>query len=340
MTDTAIARFLIKENFNETFIMLEDTGASLSLNNVINKWFLSIFIQGTSELYSNFIWDLFLLEGNIITFKAVYAVFIILEKHLKKLKSFEALNNAFNKIPLELKQRGKLAYYLIGKKFNFNMDHIKRYRKMLSSQVIKEILDLGMFKCHNKDDEEDKDKTKENEIICDLDWPQCIKDKKNLEIESDLIVFKELEEPYVIEDYIDYYDDYKNGIKIIEYKTNNMNFLNDDDIESKKIQFFKEQRFKDLLIERKKHYCDSNLKSIRSNFIKTITTKDSEIYEIKMKNTMKYINDKDKKENEQERDRRIDRIVTIISKGNQNSISFVKEKIEKNVLLDDDKINV
>ena len=193
MTDTAIARFLIKENFKETFKLLEDTGGSLSLNNVINKWFLSIFIQGISDEYSNFIWDLFLLEGNIITFKAVYAVFIILEKYLKKLKSFEALNNAFNKIPLELKQRGKLAYYLIGKKFNFNMELIKRYRKILSSQVIKEILDLGLFKCHDEDDEEDKDKTKENEIICDLDWPQCIKDKKNLEKESDFIVFKELE---------------------------------------------------------------------------------------------------------------------------------------------------
>jgi len=81
MTDTAIARFLIKENFKETFKLLEDTGGSLSLNNVINKWFLSIFIQGISDEYSNFIWDLFLLEGNIITFKAVYAVFIILEKY-------------------------------------------------------------------------------------------------------------------------------------------------------------------------------------------------------------------------------------------------------------------
>jgi len=40
------------------------------------------------------------------------------------------------------------------------MELIKKYRKILSSQVIKEILDLGLFKCHDEDDEEDKDKTK------------------------------------------------------------------------------------------------------------------------------------------------------------------------------------
>ena len=83
MTDSAIVRFLIKENFKDTYNILEDTGAILYLNNTINKWLLSIFIQGISEMYSNFIWDLFLLEGNIIIFKTIYAMIIILEKHYR-----------------------------------------------------------------------------------------------------------------------------------------------------------------------------------------------------------------------------------------------------------------
>ena len=50
MTDSAIVQFLIKENFKEAFKILDNSGGILYLNNTINKWLLSIFIQGTSEL--------------------------------------------------------------------------------------------------------------------------------------------------------------------------------------------------------------------------------------------------------------------------------------------------
>jgi len=338
MTDSAIVRFLIKENFKDTYNILEDTGAILYLNNTINKWLLSIFIQGISEMYSNFIWDLFLLEGNIIIFKAIYAMIIILEKHLKFHRTLDELNNVFNNMPLKLNNRAKLAYYLIGKQFNFNMDIIKKYRSILSTNVIKEISGLGAFKSSEDGDEDEDDEG--NKITCDLDWPQCLKDKKDLEKEYDFIVLKQLEEPNVIDDFIDNYDEYKEGTKIF-IKTNTNNFLNDDDIESQKIKYFKEERFKDLLIERRKHFCNSNLMSIRTNFNKN-NEKDKRKDRINAAKTVhisKKQFGKDKEDNDNETNNRIERIVTQVSKGNKNKISFVKEKVEKNIIFEDEKIN-
>ena len=334
MTDSAIARLLLKENFKETFNHLEKNGSILYLNNNINKWLLSIFIQGISELYSNFIWDLFLLEGNIIIFKAIYAIFKILEKDFKKKKTFEHITKIFNDTPLKFNNRGRLAYYLIGKKFNFNMDIVRKHRKTISSQIIKEIIDIGIIQTNEK--EEDK---KEQKIVCDLDWPICVKDKKNLERDYDYTVLKELEEPNVIEDYLDNYNEYKDRKKVNEYKNINMNFINDDDIESQKIKYFKGERFKDILIERKKHNCGSDIMSIRSSFSKSEKNNDKGSKNINIINYFKE-NKKDNINiinNVDDRDRRINRIITHVSIGSQYKISFVKEKEEKISFIDDDK---
>ena len=44
------------------------------------------------------------------------------------------------------------------------------------------------------------------------------------------------------------------------------------------------------------------------------------------------------RENSNERDRRIDRIVTHVSIGNRTKIAFKKETVEKEFFLDDDQI--
>ena len=339
MIDSTIVRLLLKDNFKESFDILEKTGGSLYLNNTINKWLLSIFIQGISEMYSNFIWDLFLLEGNFVIFKAIYAIFVILQKYINKHKSFEDLNVAFNEIPLQFNNRGRLAYYLIGKQFNFSMDAIKKYRKCLASQIINEIMGLGSFNNYEDDDDEDeKDNNnikKEKKIVCDLDWPQCVNDKKNLEKENDFVVLKELEKPNVIDDYIDYYKQYKNGIKNIGYNNKKKSLFNND-IKNQKIKHLKEEKFKDLLIERKKHFCGSNIMSIRSSLCEKEKNNNIKKDNLGNKKVKQLINKFNERKNSDERDRRIDRIVTHVSIGNRSKIAFKKETIEKEVLFDDD----
>ena len=151
-------------------------------------------------------------------------------------------------------------------------------------------------------------------------------------------MLKQLEEPNVIDDFIDNYDEYKKGTKIF-VKSNNNNFLNDDDIESQKIKYFKEERFKDLLIERRKHFCNSNLMSIRKNFSKFRNNNNKDKIKNRINNTQtvhisKRQFSRDIMDNDNERNNRIERIVTQVSKGNKNKISFVKEKVEKNIFDD------
>jgi hypothetical protein len=318
MTDNSIVQRLLKENFRDIFEALEESGGLLYLNNAINKWLLSIFIQGISDLYIFFIWDMFLLEGNIIIFKTIYAMIIILESHIIKCKTFDQLNNVFNQVPLTLENRGKLAYYLISKKFNFNMEMIKRYRKTLSHQVIKEIVHLGDFRKESKVEEEIEE-NENKKIICDLDWPICLKEKKNLEKDYDHIILKELGSPNVINNYIDNYEDYQKR-------------ENKKDSYNKNEEYYKEIKYVNLLIERKKHFCDSSLMSIREllplssfNIGRAKTTK------IKTRKISKdfYKKDVDYDENNIERNMTINKIVFDITKDNQNKINFVKENIEK-----------
>ena len=58
MTDNSIIRILLKDNFRDIYDALEESGGSLYLNNAVNKWLLSLFIQGISEVYTYFIWDM------------------------------------------------------------------------------------------------------------------------------------------------------------------------------------------------------------------------------------------------------------------------------------------
>jgi len=337
MTDTSIVRLLLKENFRDIYDALEESGGILYLNNTINKWLLSIFAQGMSDIYTLLIWDMFLLEGNIVVFKTIYALVYILEKHIIKCKNFDELNNVFNEVPLNLNQRANLAYYLISKKFNFNMDIIRKYRKTLSLQIIKEIEGLGTFHKATDDDEEKDGEGESKKIVCDLDWPICLNDKKNLEKEYDHIVLKQLNEPVLIDNYFNFEEENK----IRNIKENKYDINNEKDEE--KIKYFKEKMYEDLLIERRKHYCHSKLMSIRADLYKS-SIKFEKIEGEHLKKRKSSLNiffdtNEDESKSIDKRNEAINKIVIDVSNQNQRLLSFVKEDVEKSIkLIEDDKI--
>ena len=306
MTDSSIIQKFLKDNFPEMYELLEVTGGIIYLSNAINKWFLTIFINKTSEVYSNFIWDLFLLEGNIVIFKALYAIITMLLKEIMKCKNFDQLNRVFQDYPPKLKNRDKLAYYLICKKFKFNMEIIKQHRKTTNIKVIKEIENLEYVL---KDEIKNCKKKNENNILnCDLDWPICIKEKKNLLRNYDYIILKQLYEPEIIEDYF-YNDKYNNEIK------------NED----------KDEKFEDLLIERKKHFCDSKIKSFREHKLNNEeqNKKENIINEKKIDEKNNILKKEDIDENIKSKE--MNQIVLNIAKDNKE-INFQKEKLEDSIL--------
>ena len=310
MTDSSIIQIFLKDNFPDMYELLEVSGGIIYLSNAINKWFLTIFINRISEVYSNFIWDLFLLEGNIVIFKALYSIITMLLRDIMKCKNFDQLNKVFQDNPLKLKNRAKLAYYLICKKFKFNMETIKQHRKNTNIKIIKEIDNLDYFL---KDEIDNCNKRNEKNISkCDLDWPICIKDKKNLIKNYDHIILKQLYEPEIIEDYIDN-DKY--------------------DKENKKEE--KEEKFEDFLIERKKHFCDSKIKSFRDNKLnneeqnKGINIINENKIDEKNNNILK---NGDLDDNLKSKE--MNQIVLNVAKDSKE-INFEKEKLEDSILSHD-----
>ena len=322
MTDSSIASLLIKQNFKDIYDLLETSGGILYLNNIINKWLLSLFLQGTSEIYHYFIWDLLLLEGNIVIFKTIYALFFRLQNDILKCKTIDEVNTVFNKNPEKFVERENLAYYLISKKFNFNMDLIKKYRKMLNPQIIDGIVKMGCF--DESDDDSDDGKNTEKKIVCcDLDWPQCLKDKRDLSKEFDHLILKELNEPDVINNYFDEFFNDNNDI------INRITSFDDE-----KVKFYKEDKFKNLVIERRKHLCDSNTKSMRNSLYRNVDGNNIIDRNIssKVRSYSYSVFYFDEKTGHYEQNKKIDKIVENVSKDNQNVIAFKKENVDIGVI--------
>ena len=296
VTDSSIVQQLLRDNFPEMFTLLEKLGGTMYLTNAINKWFLTIFINRISEVYSNLIWDLFLLEGNLVMFKATYALIRMMYKFIMECKNFDDLNSVFQNVPPTLKIRGKLAYYLLSKKFNFNIDIIKECRKNMNIKVIKEISNLD----NSLKNEIEKAKKKNNkDLKCDLDWPICIYNSKDLEKNYDHIILKQLFEPEVIDDY---FSENKN------YEQEKKN---------------KEEKYEDLLIERKKHFCGSKIRSIRDKLI--IDNNEINNNNILIKN--------DNIDNNLE-NKEMNKIIINLTNESQKVIKFEKEKAEDSFMSD------
>ena len=311
MTDSSIAQILLKKNFQQIYDLLEPSGGIIYLNNTINKWLLTIFIHRISEIYSNLIWDLFLLEGNIVLFKALYGMMTILEPYIiTKCKTFDELNQLLNNGLLIKQNREKLAYYLIGKKYNFNMDMIKQYRKKMNKDTIKEIIGIGDF---HRDGKLLK-KEKGNEIICDLKNPLCVFNQKNLNETYDKIILRQLNKPEVIEDYVINYEKYK---------------MNKEK---------EEENFEDLLIERRKHLCNfqeksnTNINKINEELIK-IDIVDKNIDKIENNNMIEIDNSYDDINNSE--NIKINKIVSDLAKNYEKNINVKKENEEEKIIADD-----
>ena len=209
------------------FQHLQHFDAELYLNNVIYKWLLSIFIQSTSTNNWLLIWDVLLLEGPIVLFKAAFGVFQIISKDIMTLRSLEDAQMFFEKRIEEFECNDKMVFYLIIKKFDFDMETITRERDALFPQIVQGIRENGNF---------DNGKSKLCNNECDVDWPWCVQDVSYTHWIGDVVVYKGMNEVNVNEGYLE-----------------GMN----DNITKKKEYKMKEEMYEDMLIERKEHVCKS-----------------------------------------------------------------------------------
>lgn len=128
---------------------------------------------------SNIIWDSLFIQGNIILFKAILAIFNLLKNELMGKTSIEEINMIFEENTKYINDFNYINYYLILKKFEFNLKIIQINRKQLEEKVAESINSTNKFNLERvkKNKEENKKASFVKNINeCFEEWPICIYD--------------------------------------------------------------------------------------------------------------------------------------------------------------------
>jgi hypothetical protein len=169
----------------------------------------------------------------------------------------EYYNSILNKITEKDLKNFKKLLFDENTYFEFNMKSLEKMRNNKKDEIYREIEKDVKLKKFKEDDKENKlvlnslllyKNGKKNEFKeCDLDWPLCIYDKKYRYELSEFLNFRVLNFE-IKEDYFNNLSELnKNNNIVKEENNNNINPL-----------IKQAEKFKDLLIERRKHLCDSN----------------------------------------------------------------------------------
>jgi hypothetical protein len=154
-------------------VMLKIKGFEVILNNLLYKWFISLFVENTSQETFLNIWDALMLDGNIVLLRAVSSILDLMEDQILQAEGFEELTKLFEeKISKYNCPRDKFMKSLLNEgKLRYNNNEIENMRVEYNSEVIKTII-------KTKKNEVKKIQVGINgeEIECDLDFPFCLKE--------------------------------------------------------------------------------------------------------------------------------------------------------------------
>jgi hypothetical protein len=115
MTDFTLIKDLIINNNEKLYLHLKKLKCDFYLYNFIHKLLIGLFLDGISDIYQLIIWDSFILEGDIILFKAVYGIIKIISKDILETNEIEEIYNIFQKKIYQYDNTVKLIYFLIFK---------------------------------------------------------------------------------------------------------------------------------------------------------------------------------------------------------------------------------
>ena len=163
-------RILLESNKK---VMLKIKNFEVILNNLLYKWFISLFIENTShETFLN-VWDALMLDGNIILLRAVSSILDLLEEQILQADGFEELTKIFEeKISKYNCPRDKFMKLLLNEgKLRYSNAEIEEMREEINREAINTII-------KTKKNEKKKIQVDINgeEIECDLDYPFCLKE--------------------------------------------------------------------------------------------------------------------------------------------------------------------
>lgn len=254
MGDCALTLSLLKEKEPEIMNHLNETGSELFLNNLLYQWYVSLFVQYVKHDVFLAVWDAMFIDGNIVIFRATLAIISFYKNEILNMESMEELSDFFENKIIEFDDVENLTKALLEPKVIFEIEDIMKGREQYLPKVIENIK-----KTKGQPDESKKNDIPNKEIECDRDWPFCVNDINKIGIQH-VLVLKMLT-PVKVED--NFYDEHVND-KIKAYKeklrkkNENKNKNQYNELMTDREKFInKVEIFSELLIERKKHECNS-----------------------------------------------------------------------------------
>ena len=258
---------LIKNLFekydNELYNHIKELNGFCFIDSKFSMWIMSLMLYKIDIKITNLFFDclfFFCINNNnfiIVLNTMLFSFLTVLRTDLLKCQSSQDLNDVIEKFanePISDENFKKIVYYnlMSTNKNIFRNKSILEMRKKKIQNIIK------TRKMNYQFDENNE------EILCDISFPLCVKEKQEKEIE-DFIIYKSENElnNYLIEDY---YGDKKDELKEINIQenkelTDKINIENENNSEEKNYNNGQDKIndndicMKNLIIERRKHFC-------------------------------------------------------------------------------------
>lgn len=171
MGDCSLCLKILKESNKK--IMKKFEGFEIILNNLLYKWFISLFVENTSNDTFIQIWDAVMIDGNIVLLRAVSSILELMEDEILRCEGIEDLTVLLEeKISIRNFPREKFMKLLLNEgKLKYTEEQIENMKVDVNKEVIKTII-------NTKKKEVKKKELDINgiEIECDLDYPFCLKE--------------------------------------------------------------------------------------------------------------------------------------------------------------------
>ena len=257
MVDCAIIKDMINDIIPEIPKYLKELNLEISLNNLLYKWLVSLFVENLHKETWIQIYDAFFLEGNIIIFRSVLALLMLMKDQILSFNNMMDINTFFEENINEFKSNELLSLIINEKNekvFNFNMDDINNQRDEKFIRIREQIRKTGEFK-------KKQNENKYNVNDCNPYYPNCLKImfEKNI-IRS--INHKMISEPIFENNFYDLANGKRNVYELVKSDE----ILIKKEEEEIKLMNEKEKKkciYEDLLMERISHKCKKKLKNIK-----------------------------------------------------------------------------
>ena len=252
-TDIDIVICLLRDLYLPDIIQkLEKADGFQILFDTLVKWFVTLFIEHFPKKFQLLVWDLLFLDKRIVLYKVSISLWQKYKYQISQLDGIESFVNFSKKFCLDFKDETFLKYILFIKNFEFDDNFLNLERKFIIEKKKKWEKEY-MNKIRIKKVETE---------LCNINWPSCIYDENARQEYSDIVVYSQLEQCEIIEDY------FKEGNKNKFLKNRKNLDLTKGNITYKKLNY------KNILIQRRRHVCYKFNKNVKYDIVKDIKKKE------------------------------------------------------------------